>query len=482
MQEKSKKFKYVDIFEKGYLIFEPSKSFLIYFKGVIRNIMNTFNQYNNANVVINNEFIFDPWLYGSLYNNSWYPYGKKTLKENKLKKIKYCFISHLHQDHWDLDTIKYLPKKTLFIIPKFKVNKIIENTLKKYNFKNILYAPIKKFINIDNKYYISVVRPLNNEGLETKSLIYKNDDKEIDAGCIVRIKKDMSNHLLLSDNTPYNVKGFLNDYKKIEFNTVWSPFNGYASDYPFCYDNFSIEQKKKISKKHDKKKQKLLFRFFKKIKPNLIIPYSSQFTLKNKNEKIFNKIVDRNFLSQKKYCDFFVKKFKTKNITYLKPNQTLHVKKNQYIIKTDNSKNIRNLKINILKSNFPQLNSNYNVDNFVSDLNATVNSTKVRIKKYKLNVEKINQTAFFILINNINKIYRIDFKKSTFYEYKNQKNMIKKEFKKSLVLKVDLKIISNILNRKLHINNCQIGLQLNWERYPNHYNQELYDALNFFHK
>ena len=60
--------------------------------------------------------------------------------------------------------------------------------------------------------------------------------------------------------------------------------------------------------------------------------------------------------------------------------------------------------------------------------------------------------------------------------------MIKKEFKKSLVLKIDLKIISNILNRKLHINNGQIGLQLNWERYPNHYNQELYDALNFFHK
>ena len=88
--------------------------------------MNTFNHYNNANIIVNNEFIFDPWLYGSLYNNSWYPYGKKTLKKNRLKKIKYCFISHLHQDHCDIDTIKYFPKKTIFIIPKLLVNKIIE--------------------------------------------------------------------------------------------------------------------------------------------------------------------------------------------------------------------------------------------------------------------------------------------------------------------------------------------------------------------
>ena len=58
--------------------------------------MNTFNQYNNANIIVNNEFIFDPWLYGSLYNNSWYPYGKKTLKEGRLKKIKYCFCKKIN--------------------------------------------------------------------------------------------------------------------------------------------------------------------------------------------------------------------------------------------------------------------------------------------------------------------------------------------------------------------------------------------------
>ena len=99
----------------------------------------------------------------------------------------------------------------------------------------------------------------------------------------------MSNHLLLSDNSPYNIKGFLKDYKNIKFDTVWTPFNGYASDYPFCYDNLSITDKKEILKKMTEKRQQLLIKFLKKIKPNLIIPYSSQFKLKNKMKTFLTK-------------------------------------------------------------------------------------------------------------------------------------------------------------------------------------------------
>lgn len=444
--------------------------------------MNTFNHYNNANIIVNNEFIFDPWLYGSLYNNSWYPYGKKTLKKNRLKKIKYCFISHLHQDHWDIDTIKYFPKKTLFIIPKLQVNKIIEIQLKKLNFKNILYAPIKKFIKIDNKYSISVVRPLNNEGLETKNIIYKDDGMEIDNGCILKINNDNSHHLFLSDNCPYTIKGYLRDYKNIKINSLFFPFNGYASDYPFCYDNLSLKEKKRISNEKIEKLQIRLFKFFKATKPNLVIPYSSQFTLKNKNEKIFHQVIDKKFLDQKEYCIFFKKRFKFQNISYLNPKLTLHIKENNYIIKSDNQKNIIDFNIKKLKSNFPKINSNYKVNDLVSDLNIAVNSLKQRINRYKLSINKINQTAFFILIKKINKIFYINLQESVCEEVKYKKDEIKKKFKKSLILKTDLKMIANILNRKLHINNCIIGCSLNWERNPNYYNSELSTALNFFHK
>ena len=445
--------------------------------------MNSFNQYNNASVIINHEFIFDPWLYGSLYNNSWYPYGDKTLKKIKLKKIKYCFISHLHQDHWDLETIKYLPKKTIFIIPKLQINKIIEVQLRKLNFNNIIYAPIKKFTKIDQKYSISVVRPLNSEGLETKNKIYKNNNKEIDTGCIVKIKNDNSHHLLLSDNNPYNLKAFLKDYKKIKINSIFFPFNGYASDYPFCYDNFSIRKKKELSKIKIYKLQEKLYKLFKKIKPAVLIPYSSNFKLENDNKKLFYQIIDQKFFDKKKYSNFFSKKYKMKNIQYLQPNQTLYFSDNNYKIKSDNSENLINYKTKIIKSNFPKVHKNYKLSDLENDLKISLSFFEKRIKKFKLNLKKIEQTVFIIILKKLNKIYKIDFNKLVISQlnYKD-KNYLKNKFNKILILKTNINIISNILNRKLHMNNCVIGLCLNWERYPNHYNSEVIDSLNFFHK
>tara|TARA_B100001057_G_scaffold338885_1_gene339648 strand:+ start:207 stop:1541 length:1335 start_codon:yes stop_codon:yes gene_type:complete len=444
--------------------------------------MNLFHQYNNATVVLNNEFIFDPWMYGSLYNSSWSPY-KKTLKKKNLKNIKYCFISHLHQDHWDLDTIKYFPKETLFIIPKLKMNKVIEIFLKKYGFSNILYVPTKKFIKINDKYSISVVKPLNQGALEAKNKAFKNRNRDIDNSCIIKTKNDNSHHLLLSDNSPNNNKVFFKDYKNLKINNVWMPINGYAQDFPFCYDNFSANEKKKYIHIMNNKRQNFLIKFLKKLKPDLILPYSSTFKLNGKNKKIFYSSIDRKFIDYKKYCNFLSNTHKIKNIKYLEPHQTLYTQGDEYKIKSDNSRNVMSLKTKYFKNNFSKLKSNYKLSYLKKDLDISLKSLKNRISRFKFEVKKINQTAFFILINKTNKIYKIDFKKLSCSEFNEGKSSLIKRYKNYLILKVDLDIICNILDRKLHLNNCVIGFNLNWERYPkDYYNSELDDVLNFLHK
>lgn len=441
--------------------------------------MNKFHTYNNATVVLNDEFIFDPWLYGKLYNNSWHPYGLKTLKKSKLKKIKYCFISHLHTDHWDIETIKYLPKSVIFIIPKLKTNKIIEKILVKNNYKQIIYAPIKKFVKINDKYSLSVVRPLNNEGLETKNIIYQNKGTEIDTGVIIKTKNDNSNHLLLSDNSPYNLKGFINDYSKLKFKTVFFPFNGYASDYPFCYDDLSVKEKKAICANKIRKLTKKNITFFKYIKPDLLIPYSSQFELKNKNEKKFKSIIDLTFFDKKKYVKFFNNNFPDQNIIALTENDTLYSYKKNFHVEPNNAKNLESIKHKIVKPNFPKIKSNYDNDDLLEDLNISIKSWLLRIQKYKLDLNQIYKTNFYIKVNKYNKTFKVDFKNQVCNELKNSKYKLREKY---LKLKIDFDILVNILNRKLHINNCTIGFCLNWERIPNEYNSELYDSLNFFHK
>ena len=49
------------------------------------------------------------------------------------------------------------------------------------------------------------------------------------------------------------------------------------------------------------------------------------------------------------------------------------------------------------------------------------------------------------------------------------------------MLKTDQNTIKCILEKKLHINNCQIGCYLSWKRSPNIFSKELNDSLNFFH-
>ena len=53
--------------------------------------------------------------------------------------------------------------------------------------------------------------------------------------------------------------------------------------------------------------------------------------------------------------------------------------------------------------------------------------------------------------------------------------------KKTLTLITSINVLCGILNRELHINNCQIGCFLTWNRQPNEFNKWLYDALNFLH-
>ena len=72
--------------------------------------MLSFRNINNATVIINDTFIFDPWIYGHVFYKMWRPYPNPEFNKNDLNKIKFCFISHVHQDHWDIDTIKYFRK------------------------------------------------------------------------------------------------------------------------------------------------------------------------------------------------------------------------------------------------------------------------------------------------------------------------------------------------------------------------------------
>lgn len=428
--------------------------------------MYKFKVINNATTLVNEDFIMDPWIYGHLYNRSWSPFPKQNFDKKKLKKIKFCYISHLHQDHWDLDTIKYFSKKVTFFIPNLSFNKVIEKTLNKYGYQNIKYLDYGKFNKISKNYEIAVIPPLNKGALETDIISAKDDNAvAIDTGLILRLTKLNINNLILFDNSPYDIKIFKKYFKDISVQNLFFNYNGFAQDYPLKYNMLSTSEKKKISYELQLKKEKYLLKFIDFIKPKLLIPHSSDFIL-NHNRRLFFKIHSEKFLDKHKYAKRINKITNIKTYA-LYAKDTLVINKDKFHVEIKTKNNERNLKWQPLKLHFPKPSNK----NFEDLLNIALNQTFDRIKKYNLSIPK---NKFGLDFGNSK--YLIDFKK---------KKIIKNQFAKDniLILLTKKKIVKLILEKKLHINNAGIGCYLNWKRYPNKYLnfRDLYQCLNFFH-
>ena len=60
---------------------------------------------NNATTLITLnrvKLLFDPWVVGKLYQNSWSPYPKQHINDEWFQDVTHIFISHIDQDHWTI--------------------------------------------------------------------------------------------------------------------------------------------------------------------------------------------------------------------------------------------------------------------------------------------------------------------------------------------------------------------------------------------
>ena len=428
--------------------------------------MDSLKIINNGTVLFNNDFIMDPWIYGNLYNNAWSPFPNQSYKKKNLKKIKFCFISHLHQDHWDMETIKQLQKSVTFYIPNLPFNKIIKKGLNENGFKKIKYINYGVFHKISKDYKIAVVPPLNNEALET-DIIDKKDDNSvaIDTGLIVKLIKSKKTNLILFDNSPYDIKIYKKYFNKVKINNLFFNYNTIAQDYPLKYNNLSISDKKKISLKMHIKKEKYLIKFINYVKPSVLIPHSSDFIL-NHNRKLFFKIHNKEFFHKHTYADRIGKITGIKTYA-LYAKDTAYISKNDFFVDLQTTRKEKEKLPPTIKLKFDSP-SNENILNL---LNFSLFKCCERLKKYNL---QIPQSFFGLHLGN--RKFILDFKK---------KRVIEKNFRKKniLILSTKIRILKLILERKMHINNAEIGCILNWERYPNSYLKfkNLHKSLNFLH-
>lgn len=174
--------------------------------------------------------VTDPWLSDKgAFSGSWFQYPKNHHLQDELLKLSrkkkgYIFITHEHQDHFDLETLLKVDKSTQIIIPAFK-EKFLLNSLKELGFECIELRDMKNF-SIDNF-------------LDLKLMI---SDVGVDHDSAILIETDSFTFFNQNDCRVFDRLSELN--VEIDFYSV--QFSG-ANHHPSCYINYTQEEQKKIS-------------------------------------------------------------------------------------------------------------------------------------------------------------------------------------------------------------------------------------------
>ena len=220
----------------------------------------------------NFKFATDPWAIGPAFNNGWW-LNEKT-EADWLKEVNSCdfiYISHNHPDHLNHHTLKKISKNITIIIPKFQDDSI-GGMLKKLKFKNLTYLEINRQFQLKNS--------------NLMMCILKSGDFRLDSGIYFSIG-EFSSLIDVDANA-------INFFRLPEVTLYATSYKGGASGYPLMFDNFRINEKRKIIKKKNNFLKNVKIKNVLKLKAKYFLPYASAFSenlqrdkfIKNNNKKI----------------------------------------------------------------------------------------------------------------------------------------------------------------------------------------------------
>ena len=428
---------------------------------------------NNATTLLKSDdynFLLDPWLVGKLYNGAWSPMvNYRNL--NFLKNVNAVFISHLHEDHWDLATMELLDRDIQIYIPNIVINNLIKKKLEIIGFKNFQFIDFDTVFKIGKYFECSIIPPLNSFAQEfgRYSEGYESDATDIDTSLFVRDLKTNTNHIFLMDNTPYGLDR-LERFIDVDLMTLWYPFNSYAQDYPIVY-GFNKSERQKIHNQMHSKRMKAVRDCVDYLKPKYFLPHSSDFLLNGENASRFHNYIQEEFMIRKNVSlNYDFKKVKSDYgiSEYLGFGDELVISNNSEIIFFRDK-----LEYEFNKSDFNKLEILSDISDLPIKIEKSFSLMNFRIKNFNIDISDADDWEL-VLKTEL---------KEFIYSFKFQRMISQSSLSREKVLTIYLSqnLLSSLLNREIHWNSVMIGCHLSIRRVPNEYCQALYKALNFLH-
>ena len=227
----------------------------------------------------NEKLLSDPWLNDGIYFGTWhnFPRPDDALKAETLSNVDYCLITHIHKDHFNIETIKRLDPSTQFLVPNVFGWQVIQKVLNVNGFENVTVLECEKDVFETKDFEITAIPPLNVSGLSTEDDDFDENKMNIDGGFSIVSKDSGLKLVFLADDNLYSQEAVASCLSILqEPDLIAFAYSGFATDFPFKYD-FSDQEKIDIVLANEKTRFDKQVENLGLIKPKFVLPYSSEF-------------------------------------------------------------------------------------------------------------------------------------------------------------------------------------------------------------
>lgn len=431
----------------------------------------------NACVLIEHEgtkVLCDPWLKDGIYYGSWFKYPPIKVSAKDFFDIDYLYISHIHPDHLDVETLKEFPKEIPILICNY-AHKFLFQVLKKLGFKKVFELSQTIPFELSPDFKIEVIAAdfcnprLFQKHFASAPLTQKLEESEqIDSLAIFSTPQET---LLNLNGTPYVIAHKSLKYIQKNYPSIDCLLVGYSGSGPYPHVNVAEKGLKASLKKKQFLNQAIAF--IKALNPDTFMPFTGQYVLGG-SLHVLNK--DRGVPEIEELpelFDFYIKKHDLASKMFLLDSMEhfdFETKKCSKSFTLPDS----NARGKYIKEKLSMKKLHYENDSF--DLEELKKSA---FKAYDHLIEYQKKWNFSPKQN----LY-IDYGQKEFFclPYDSSKLVLTSKLIEPFVkIKLDPRLLSRILHKKAHWNNAEIGSHLTFDRKPDFYDRGLYFMLSFFH-
>ena len=410
-------------------------------------------------------FGMDLWTTQGAFEGSWYHYPPLCKTKWDISDCSYIYISHIHPDHCDFNALKKAHKKCTFIVPNY-FNKLLERKLNSFGFKNVYSLKpeetIKLSDNLEVKLFPQFVNNLFEESafgnLIDSALLIKWDDK-----------------IILNCNDNYLTKEWAKKFKKQneKIDLLLAPHSA-SGPYPSSFRNLSITAKKNEVKRLQKQYVKHWAEVVNIVSPEMAVPCAAEYIIAGEQSwknpyiglaeaKDAKKVFDKKFgikITKAIAMDCgSILNLKTKKLTN-KPNRKFS---------------------SIFKKNYISQRTNVQYDYHWEDTFQSANFDEL-VKNARKNLwdkqKRLNWSKDYNIYLSIDETpeYHFNFSSPELNICRNT-NLKKKE--PYLECFLSRQLFYRIITSKVHWNNAEGGLHIDFFRKPNKYVPEVYTLMSF---